>query len=106
MIKPVGHTVLIKYDEAEKMTESGIYIHIDTRLEDASQVIGTVVDYGDQAWKAFSKDFTGEPWVKKGDRVFFARYAGKMIEDPDTEEKYMIMNDEDIRAVITGEDND
>lgn len=42
--------------------------------------------------------------VSVGDEVFFARYAGKKIEDPYTKEKVLALNDEDIVAKIIKED--
>lgn len=108
MIKPLGHRILIKVETVEKTTDSGIFMMSnDTlRLEQAACSIGTLVDYGDQAWRAFSVDFTGPPWCKIGDRVYFSRHAGARIDDPETGEGYILMNDEDICAVITGEEND
>jgi co-chaperonin GroES (HSP10) len=108
MINPLGHKVLVQADTIEKATESGIIYHTaDSQLlEQAACSIGTLIDHGDQAWRAFSKDFTGTPWCKRGDRVYFSRYAGAKIDDPVTGESYVLMNDEDICAVITGEEND
>lgn len=57
---------------------------------------GTVVDIGPEAYS----DYTA-PWVKVGDRVIFAQYSGKFIEDPQTDKKYMVINDIDIQVVVT-----
>lgn len=102
MIKPVGHRVIVKPDEVEKTYgDVGIVVYIeDEKREQAGIMVGTIVSAGDQAWKAFSKDFDGEPWAKEGDYVFYARHAGKFIQDPYTEEMFLIMNDEDVLAVI------
>jgi co-chaperonin GroES (HSP10) len=108
MIHPLGHKVLIQADQIEKTTESGIIYHTkdSQQLEQAACSIGTLIDHGDQAWRAFSKDFTGDPWCKRGDRVYFARYAGAKIDDPVSGTAYVLMNDDDICAVITGEQDD
>jgi len=104
MIKPTGHRVLIKPDKVEKTTASGIILSIDEKLEKGGVQKGLLVDHGDQAWKAFSIDFSGKPWANKGDYIYFSRYAGKFVQDPaDPETEYMIMNDEDILGVITEE---
>lgn len=100
MITPCGHRVLIKADPIEKTTTGGIVIVMDERLAKADQMRGTIVGVGPQAWKAFSKDYTGEPWASEGDRVLYARYAGKEVEDPTTGEIFVIVNDEDVVAVI------
>ena len=104
MIKPTGHRVLIKPDKVETTTAAGIILNIDEKLEKGGVQKGLLVDCGPQSWKAFSIDFTGEPWAVKGDYIYFSRYAGKFVQDPaDPDTEYMIMNDEDILGVITDE---
>lgn len=104
MINPTGHRVLVKLDKVETTTSSGIILNIDEKLEKGGMQTGILVDHGHQAWKAFSVDFSGEPWANKGDYIYFSRYAGKFVKDPaDPETEYMIMNDEDILGVITDE---
>ena len=100
MITPVGHRVLIDMDQAELETEWGFELVSDKKLENAAMISGQIAAIGPQAWKAFGPDFTGEPWAKVGDRVFFAQYAGKSVTDPVTGKEYKIMNDDDITAVI------
>ncbi len=92
-LKPVGHRVLVKPDDLETETESGIVYRLNTSQERSGQIFGTLVEIGPTAWKAFDD---GEPWAEIGDRVAYARYAGKWIEDPETKEMYVIMNDDDI----------
>lgn len=106
MITPVGHRVLLEVKEAELETEWGFEIVSDKKLEDAAMTEGVLVAMGDQAWKAFGPEFSGKPWAKIGDRVYFSRYSGNVITDPDTEKQYKIMNDEDIIAVVSTKDND
>lgn len=103
-IKPVGHRILVKSDKAELETEWGFELVADKRLENAAVTSGVLEAVGPQAWKAFGPDFTGEPWAKPGDRVFFAQYSGKTVLDPDTGEEYKLMNDDDITAVVAEED--
>lgn len=98
MIVPAGHRVLVKVDEVDKVTKGGIIIadSIADKHTDAN-IFGIIVAVGDTAWKAFDD---GNPWAKVGDRVAFAKYGGFIIEDPDSGEKYRLLNDEDITAVI------
>ena len=104
MIKPTGHRVLIKPDRIEKTTAGGIILTMDEKLEKGGIQRGLLVDYGQQAWKAFGVDFSGERWAEKGDYIYFSRYAGKFVQDPaDPNTDYMIMNDEDILGIITDE---
>lgn len=109
MIKPVGYKILVKPDPIETETDSGIVLVVDEKLERAGQMRGTLVAIGSQAWQAFrhvddqGKFRNGKPWATVGDRVVYSRYAGKILEDPENEEDYVILNDEDLVAVISGE---
>ena len=98
MIVPAGHRVLVKVEETEKVTAGGIIIAdtIADRNTEAN-IFGELVAIGDTAWQAFDR---GEPWAEVGDRVAFAKYGGYIIEDPNTKEKFRILNDEDITAII------
>lgn len=101
-LKPCGFRVLLKPDPLTKQTKSGIFIATpDDRLYREATTIGTVLDIGPTAWKAYDD---GQPWANIGDRVYFSKYAGKRIDDG-TEEGVFIVNDEDIQAVITKEEN-
>lgn len=75
----------------------------DKKIERTIEVFGTLVAAGHQAWKAFSKDFNGEPWANVGDRVMYSQHAGRYVTDPESGEQFLIMNDDDLTAVITGE---
>jgi co-chaperonin GroES (HSP10) len=103
VLKTPGHRVLIKPDVVrEKRTKSGLIIaDIDgQRARQAAGTTGTVVEVGDTAWK----EFGGEPWCKVGDRVLFAKYAGVGIENDDGEIAFVILNDEDVLGVISGDE--
>lgn len=94
MIVPVLHRLLIKPDSVETKTASGIILTIDERREQAAAEKGTVVAIGDTAFKDFEADVI--PVV--GDKVYFAKYAGKEVKEND--EKFLILNDEDIVGII------
>ena len=101
MINPKGHRIIIKPDKVEDTSAGGIILQVDEKLEKAGIQRGVLVAVGDQAWKAFSTDFTGEPWANVGDYIYYSRYAGKIQIDPIDDEEYMILNDEDVLSVIT-----
>lgn len=105
MIIPAGHRVLVKQegiDDADEVFRSarasGIEIVRDKGVRYQESVdIGDVIAIGSTAWK----DFGGTPWAQVGDRVVFAKHAGKKVEDPaDKDSHYVVLNDEDIVAVI------
>lgn len=95
MIKAIGFRALIKPDEVVKKTAGGIYLALDERMELNAQVVGTIVEIGPDFAVAFRP--TLPAWgLKPGDKVFYAKYAGKWVKDPETEEEFLFVNDEDI----------
>lgn len=99
-IHPKGSRVIVEQDKIEETTPGGIIIKRDNELaEQASVIRGTIVALGDEAW-----DQWPSPWAKVGDRVYFAKYAGKNIPDPVTNEMYLVMDDRDIVATIDEEE--
>lgn len=106
-IKPILHRILVKPDQLEdkdeafkKARSAGIIIHRDEReREQAAIDTGMVVEVGPTAFKDFGTDSP----IKKGDFVCYAKYGGKAIVDPATNEKFVALNDEDIIAILTQE---
>ncbi len=87
-IKPLSDRVLIKPAEAEEKTSTGIIIP-DTAKEKPME--GEVIAVGQG-----KKD---EPMtVKVGDKVLYGKYSGTEINIG--EEKYLIMRESDIYAII------
>ena len=97
MLLPCGHRVLVKIDEVEEKTAGGIVLPKTTQSQqEEAGIFGTVVAVGETAWK----DFGGRNWANVGDRVMISRYGGFIAQEPGTVEKFRILNDEDIVAVI------
>ena len=98
MIKAIGFRVIVRPKPVEE-TRNGIILAVDKGMEERAQVLGTVVDIGEDFAASFNpkSPFWG---LKEGDQVFYAKYAGKWVTDPDTQEELLIMNDDDIVAVI------
>lgn len=72
------------------------------KREDASVDKGIVLAIGTSCWSGFGD---GSPWCKVGDEILFAKFAGKMVDDPETAETFMLMNDEDVVAIISKKEN-
>lgn len=121
-IKPAGIRVLVLPDAFEDgnddsgeeiKTAGGIIIAKeseyakDRERERVGQQFGTLVAIGPLAWQDYDnfRDRTNgwHRWAAVGDRVSFARYAGKRITDPETSVEYVVMNDNDINAIIESE---
>ena len=110
MIKITGPRVLVKPDKIEEVDEvykaakaAGLEIvdGEEKKREERDVVFGTVLQTTDECWQAPVGH--GIPWAMPGDKVVYARYAGKYITDPFTKEEYLILNDEDIIGVLSDE---
>jgi co-chaperonin GroES (HSP10) len=98
---PAGFTILIKPDY-EKKTESGLVIVESDRSGVAAVDTGVIVKIGPTAWKAYDN---GLPWAKVGDRVGYAKHAGRLVPNPDdSDDKYVLVADGDIRLVMETEE--
>ena len=64
--------------------------------ENASMDKGTVVALGSTAFK----DYGIESPIKVGDHIAFARFGGKEVVDPDTQETLLVLNDEDCVCIL------
>ena len=88
------HRVILKPYVLPKKSEGGIDL---SAISERSQAINTdrgiILMFGPQAWKDFG---CKQPPFKVGDKVFYAKYGAKVLKDEDTEELYIILNDEDV----------
>lgn len=101
-VRALGFRVVIRPDKFEEITKGGIVLAVDERMEMNAQTTGVIVELGED----FAKDFkprTSYWGLQPGDRVFYAKYAGKWVKDPETNEELLILNDEDIVAKAEGE---
>ena len=92
-LKPLGDRVIIKQDEAETTTASGLFIDGDAKEKPQT---GTVLAVGPGK---MDKDGKNLPMpVKKGDRVVYSKYGGNEVLDGD--EEVLIVRADDIYAII------
>ena len=96
-LKPVGTRVLIRPEPVETTYGSLViaYTSEGERRELASKQIGEVVAVGPYAWHEWE-----DPWAKPGDRVMYVRYGGALIQDPVTNETFILLVDADILCKI------
>ncbi len=101
-VHPLDNRVLVKPDAVEKKTSGGIILPEDhTDKQQMAQIRATLVAAGVNAWAealATSPDFAAP---QPGTRILISKYGGIQI-DGDDGEKYRIMNDEDVTAVLGG----
>lgn len=100
MIVPVLYRVLVKpydiFDKDESYAAAkrmGLKVVGDTKKREQQSVDkGVVVALGPTVDAALT--------VKVGDDIVWARHAGKEVDDPENGEKMVIVNDDDIVAVL------
>lgn len=104
MIKVCGHRLLVKpilLEESDEVYKSAKALGLelireDTKREAESVDKGIVMQIGATAFK----DFGGDYWCHVGEMIVYAKFAGKLVKDPVTKEDYIVLNDEDVVAVI------
>lgn len=98
MIEVILNRVLVKPEELQKKTESGLLIEYGEleKQHARSRVEGIVVGVGPTAYT----DLTEEAPVKIGDHVVFARYAGVFVTDPETQDTLVVLNDTDVLCIV------
>lgn len=97
MIEAVGYRLLVKVEEIKDKSDGGIIVVTESTraLEENAQQIGTVLSVGPDCWAEYPNK-----WAKVGDKIVFAKYAGRNIVDPETAEVFSVMNDTDVLGVI------
>lgn len=101
-LQPVEYKVLVKPDlmeETDPVIKSakamGLEIPESAKARDKQrQISGTLLAFGGKAFEDF-----GNPIPKIGDKVYFAKYAGLVVE-ADNKVEYRLMNDKDVTAVL------
>ena len=93
-VRPLGDKVLVRRDDAETKTSSGIFLPETGKEKPKSGVIEAVGDGALNTETGSRIPLT----VKKGDRVIFSSYAGTEVKLEGTE--LLIMSEDDILAVV------
>jgi len=92
-VKPLDDRVLVKQCAAEQMTAGGIVLP-DSAQEKPQP--GKVVAAG--PGKLLDSGKRGQLSVKKGDEIFYGKYAGTEIKIDG--EEYVILRESDILAIV------
>jgi co-chaperonin GroES (HSP10) len=117
-IRPVGDRLLVRPDTIEETSNSVIELPPEVQMKyQTAQCAGVVIASGIDAYKHHVeriyhrhdngvKEFVEErvreysqPFAKPGDRVSFAKHAGRPYTGKDGE-YYVIINDEDITCLL------
>lgn len=115
-IYPVGRHILVKPDEVEEKTEAGIVIPDEARQRHSQAIsTGVVIAMGEDVFTHGTEevyrlvdgsmrlverrvDGYKKPFCQVGDRICFAKFAGKGMPGKDGDQ-YRVMNDEDITGL-------
>ncbi len=93
-VRPLGDKLLIKRAEAQKKTDSGIYLPEsakDKPKEGKVMAVGSgILNKETGKYMPFS--------VKKGDRIIFSSYAGTEVKLGD--EEMLILTEDDVLGII------
>ena len=92
-VKPLEDRVLIKPDNPETKTDSGIYLPESAKEK---PIQGRIIAIG--PGKMLDNGERVRPSVKKGDTVVFGKYAGSEIEIKNV--KHMIMRESELLGII------
>ena len=101
-IKPVLHRIIVVPDKVEESDTkiaqaraAGIIVELDKREQKATTT-GTVLFIGTTAYSHQFGTTPEEQGITVGCKVLYAKYAGGVVPNTD----YIILNDEDILAVL------
>ena len=92
MIKPLSDRVLVKMQESEETTKSGIILASSAKEKPQ---IAEVIEVGPGKMVEGKRE---EMNVKKGDKVVISKYAGTEVKY--NGEEYIIVKEEDILAIV------
>lgn len=98
MIQPRTVMVLIKPIELDDKRGKILIPRSALKREQAAVTEGEVIAIGPDAWR----DFEFDDGAEVGDHVAFAQYSGFEVTDAETREKFILMNDMDIKATLKG----
>ena len=91
-LKPLGNRVILKEQEAEEKTESGIILPDSAKEKSQAAVVVAVGPGTEKDGKKV------EMQVKPGDKVIYSQYSGTDVKLED--EKYIIVSQDDIIAIV------
>ena len=86
-LSPLSDRVVLKYEETEEKTQSGIILPDSTKEKPQVAVVVAVGPGKDE-----------EMQVKEGDKVIFSEYSGTEVKLDD--EEYTIVSQNDIIAIV------
>ena len=94
-IAPLGSRVLIKVDDPDSITPSGLFLPPKSS-NDAKVSLGVVLNVG--SGKVNNDGSLCKMSIKIGDRVMISSWSGTEVEENGS--KYRILNEDDVLAIL------
>ena len=94
-LRAVGYKIIVLPEVVEEKSKGGIVLAVDTKMERNAQVTGTIIDIGEDVAAAY-KPKTPYWGLKVGDKIWYAKYAGKWVKDTENDREVLVINDEDV----------
>jgi chaperonin GroES len=94
-LKPLGDRLIVRAVEEDETTASGIVLP-DTAKEKPQK--GKVLAVGDGKLDDSGKRIPLD--VKEGDEVFYSKYGGNEIKDPENGEELLVLRESDVYAKV------
>ena len=91
-LKPLGNRVILKQQEAEEKTQSGIILPDSAKEKPQAAIVVAVGPGKKEDGKLVPID------LEKGSRVIYKKYSGTEVKDG--KEEYLLIKAEDILAVV------
>jgi chaperonin GroES len=91
-LKPLGDRVILKQQEAEEKTQSGIILPDSAKEKPQAAIVVAVGPGKEEDGHKVSMQ------VKEGDKVIYSKYSGTEVKYG--EEEYIIVSQKDIIAVV------
>jgi chaperonin GroES len=91
-LKPLGDRVILKRQEAEEKTQSGIILPDSAKEKPQAAIVIAVGPGKEEDGKVTAMQ------VSEGDKVIYSKYSGTEVKFDD--EEYVIVNQSDIIAIV------
>lgn len=95
-IEPRINMVLIKPKKLDDKRGSILIPTSALERDQAAVTEGEIIAIGPDAWTDYPNDMGAEI----GDWVVYAQYAGFAVQDAESREKYVLINDQDVKATL------
>ena len=104
-IAALNFRIVVQDQEVENVSEGGIHLVRDERLEKERAAKAVVKSIGATAFKAYrtiheGKEVDGQCPIKVGDVIHYNSHTGLKVTDEEDGQVYRIITDDDVMALV------